>query len=256
MDAVRLAVGTFTLFPVSPPRRVEASTWRAAITLAPVVGVVLGLVSWVAGRAMQEATGSVFVAAVFVVVALAVLTRGLHLDGLADVADGLGSRRPPRDAQAVMRQSDVGPFGVVTLVLTLLVQVAVLQVAFAWSDPYACAVTVTASALVSRAALVLTCRRGVPPAADGMGAHVVGSVSRAVASLVAGAALVVVVVAGLAVESELALWLAIAALGALAVAELWWRHCAQRLGAVTGDVLGSLEQLNWTTFLVVAVLLV
>ena len=60
------------------------------------------------------------------VAALALLTRGLHLDGLADLADGLGSRQPADAALAIMKRSDIGPFGVVTLVLTLLVQVAAL----------------------------------------------------------------------------------------------------------------------------------
>src|SRR6202012_5273031 len=76
-----------------------------------------------AGQLLQ--TGSL-VAAVLAVGSLAVLSRGLHLDGLADLADGLGSRRPPAEAPALMRKSDNGPCGVVTLVLTLLIQVAAL----------------------------------------------------------------------------------------------------------------------------------
>ncbi|NEC49139.1 adenosylcobinamide-GDP ribazoletransferase, partial [Actinospica acidiphila] len=63
----------------------------------------------------------------------AALTRGLHLDGLADTADGLGSGRPAEDALRIMKQSDVGPFGVLTLVLVLLVQVAALAQAYGGS---------------------------------------------------------------------------------------------------------------------------
>ena len=65
---------------------------------------------------------------------LALLTRGLHLDGLADTADGLGPLRDRERALQVMHQSDVGPFGVVTLVLTLLLQVACAAALLAADD--------------------------------------------------------------------------------------------------------------------------
>jgi cobalamin synthase len=58
-------------------------------------------------------------APVVVVAAGALLTRGLHLDGLADLADGLGSGRPAGDALSIMKRSDIGPFGVVGVVLAL-----------------------------------------------------------------------------------------------------------------------------------------
>ncbi len=92
---------------------------------APVVGLLLGLLAaavlYVSGHLLH--TGSL-VAAALSVGSLAVLTRALHLDGLADLADGLGSRKPAAEALDIMRRSDIGPFGVVTLVLTLLLQVA------------------------------------------------------------------------------------------------------------------------------------
>jgi adenosylcobinamide-GDP ribazoletransferase len=66
---------------------------------------------------------SPLVAATLAVAALAVATRGLHLDGLADLADGLGTGRSAPDALAVMKQPDIGPFGVVTVALTLALQV-------------------------------------------------------------------------------------------------------------------------------------
>ncbi|GAA3105764.1 hypothetical protein GCM10020254_59560 [Streptomyces goshikiensis] len=61
----------------------------------------------------------------------AALTRGLHLDGLADTADGLGSAKPAEDALRIMKQSDIGPFGVVTLLLVLLIQAAALADVYA-----------------------------------------------------------------------------------------------------------------------------
>ncbi len=50
----------------------------------------------------------------------------MHLDGLADTSDGIGSRRPPDEALTIMKRSDIGPMGVATLVLVLLVDAAAL----------------------------------------------------------------------------------------------------------------------------------
>ncbi|NEC72485.1 adenosylcobinamide-GDP ribazoletransferase, partial [Streptomyces rochei] len=102
----------------------------------------------------------------------AVLTRGLHLDGLADTADGLGSGKPAEDALRIMKQSDIGPFGVLTLVFALLAQVAALAQVYdaSWAHGALAAVV---SATAARLALTLAARTGVPAARpEGLGAAV------------------------------------------------------------------------------------
>src|SRR5690606_10043068 len=122
---LRMAVGTLTAIPVRV-RRVDRTVAAWAMAAAPLVGVLL---TALAGAVLAGALLlglSPLLAAVLAVGALALLTRGLHLDGLADVADGLGSGAAADRALEVMRRSDIGPFGVVTLVLVVLVQVASL----------------------------------------------------------------------------------------------------------------------------------
>ena len=65
-------------------------------------------------------------AAILALVWLTGATGGFHLDGVADTADGLGSRRDPARALEIMKQSDIGPMGVIALVLTLLVDLGPL----------------------------------------------------------------------------------------------------------------------------------
>ena len=234
-DGLRLAVSLLTILPAGRRTDQLAAAGRA-MAWAPLVGLLLGLAG--AGTmAASEAVGHPpLLAAVLGVAVLAVLTRGLHLDGLADTADGLGTGRSAPEALAVMRGGDVGPFGVVTLVLTLLVQVA----AAAQAGPLA----LLAAATVGRVAMTVACRRGVPAARpDGLGALVASTVPPALVAL-----LVLVALAGSAVLG----WL-----GPLAVAcgllagEGLLRRCVRRFGGVTGDVLGAVCEVAVATVLVV-----
>ncbi|MBB0233206.1 adenosylcobinamide-GDP ribazoletransferase, partial [Streptomyces calidiresistens] len=114
--------------------------------------------------------------AVVAVAVPALLTRALHLDGLADVADGLGSGKPAEEALRIMKRSDIGPFGVVALVLVLSGQTAAAHALFGhgWAVG---AVAVCLAHVTGRAALITATRRGVPAARpDGLGAMVAGTV--------------------------------------------------------------------------------
>ena len=129
LEGPRLAVTLLTAIPLRSRggEPYPDSAWRSAMAWAPAVGLLLGGaaagVLWLFTRPMDSGP---LLAAALAVAALALLTRGMHLDGLADLADGLGSGKPAAAALAVMKRSDIGPFGVVTVVLTLLVQVAAL----------------------------------------------------------------------------------------------------------------------------------
>src|ERR1700729_2844002 len=149
----------------APSRRAAG----AAMIWAPVVGLLLGAPGaggrCGAGAAPVPEAPSRFghtgplLAAALAVATLAAGSRGLHLDGLADLADGLGSRRPAGQAPEIMKRSDIGPFGVVTLVFALLIQVAALAQAQSLRRGVAAAV---AAAVAGRLSLTWACRRGVP----------------------------------------------------------------------------------------------
>jgi adenosylcobinamide-GDP ribazoletransferase len=218
---------------------------------APLAGLVVGAVAAGLGPALLLLGAGPLLAAVATTAAPAVLTRGLHLDGLADTADGLGSGRPAEDALRIMKQSDIGPFGVVTLVLVLLAQVAAL--AQAYGDSWARgALAAVVAAGAARLALTLAARTGVPAARpEGLGAAVAGVVP---AGGAAGTALAVTAAAaacGAALGPEGAVRAAVAVLAALAAAELLLRHCVRRFGGVTGDVFGGLAETAATAALVV-----
>ncbi|MBE1535120.1 adenosylcobinamide-GDP ribazoletransferase [Actinomadura algeriensis] len=244
---LRLAVTLLTVVPFPGEGRFDRGTARTAMLLAPCVGPVTGgaaaLVLLAGGALGLSAT----LAAALAVAATAAVTRALHLDGLADLADGLGSRRPAGDALEIMKRSDIGPFGVVTLLLTLLIQVAALASA---PDP---AVAALVAGVAGRLALPWACRAAVPPARPGgLGALVAGTVPVRAALLVTAAALAAAAGAGAASGGTDGALFAVAATGfGLGAALLTLRHVARRLGGVTGDVLGALVEIAGTGALIV-----
>jgi adenosylcobinamide-GDP ribazoletransferase len=179
----------------------------------------------------------------------------MHLDGLADTADGLGSRKPAAEALDIMRRGDVGPFGVVTLVLVLLIQVLALA---QLTQSTLGLPALLLALVVSRLALPLLCLRGVPAArADGLGKVVVGSVGPGQLVVAFGLAVGVLVPLALLTTGSYVLDLSIVlragfavvlGLGAAALVAL---RAVRRLGGVTGDVLGAAVEVAFTTVLVV-----
>lgn len=224
---------------------------------APLVGVVLGALAALLGGGLRWLHGGPLLAAVACTAATAALTRGLHLDGLADVADGLGSGKPPEDALRIMKASDIGPFGVLVLLLVLLAQIAALTQAFTASGRLG-AFGVVLAVTTGRAALLRGCLTGTPPARpDGLGAAVSGTVPvpAALASTLAvlsalGAAAWAVGGAGTA-GLRPALGALLAVVVGLGCAALLLAHCVRRFGGITGDVLGAMVETATTAALVV-----
>ncbi|MGW4301080.1 adenosylcobinamide-GDP ribazoletransferase [Streptomyces sp. NPDC004646] len=253
LDGLRFAFGTLTVLPVRV-RRWDREAARAGMVCAPVAGLAVGLCAAALGLLLLLLGAGPLLAAVASVAVPAVLTRGLHLDGLADTADGLGSGKPAEDALRIMKQSDIGPFGVLTLLLVLLAQVAVLAQLYgaSWTRG---AVAAVVSALAARLALTLAARAGVPAARpEGMGAAVAGVVpTRNAGAVVAGCALLAAG-CGAALGAWGAVHAAVAVLFALGAAELLLRRCVRRFGGVTGDVFGALAETAATTVLVVLAL--
>ncbi|TWF82352.1 cobalamin-5'-phosphate synthase [Pseudonocardia hierapolitana] len=240
MRSLRFALGLLTVLPVRPVEP-TARLGAGALRWAPVVGAALGAVA--GGLLIGLAALGVppLVAGLLTVGFLALATRGMHVDGLADTADGLGCYGPPERALAVMREGGVGAFAVVTLVVVLGAQAAALA-ELASTGPSAVAAVALAAA-AGRAGFCWVARRGVPAARPGgLGALVAGSQPW----WVPAAWWAALAAAGLALGPRATIGVA---LGAALVVALSW-HTARRFGGMTGDVLGAAGELATTAVLV------
>ena len=254
--ALRNSLSLFTVIPVQAIPGISKDEAARAMLWLPVVGALIAVPAagvLLAVEAGGHSTPRDLLAAALAVAALAFLTGGLHLDGLADTADGLGSRRPRHEALAIMRRPDVGPFGVAALVLVLLVQVTALAtVRPGWPG----AAALTAAVVTGRVAVVLATGPGSPPARpDGFGALVAGSTSH-LARITAGAALLaaVAVAAALAWGPPTAVRAVIAVLAGLLAGGLLRRLARRRLGGMTGDVFGAVVEVSSAAVLLVLAL--
>ena len=244
---LRLAAGTLTVLPSGPLPHIDQPLAARAMILAPLAVLPLAAASALVAWLAQGLGLPPLVVGLLVVGSLALGTRALHLDGLADTVDGLGSGWDRVRALEIMRRGDIGPMGVVALVIVLGLQAA----AIGWlADDLRGAVLVGLVVCCSRAALTVVCRRGVPAArTGGLGVAVAGSVP--------GAAMLVV---WLLVASILGLvqgeWGpgpvsgVLAAQVALVTVLLVVRRCVRRFGGVTGDVMGAAVEIALTVMLI------
>jgi adenosylcobinamide-GDP ribazoletransferase len=251
LDALRLSVGTLTIVPSGTIAQIERRTASQAMIIAPLavlpLAAAVALLGWLASAAGLPSLA----VGLLVVGGLALGSRALHLDGLADTVDGFGSGWRAERSLTVMRRGDVGPMGVVALIIVLGLQaVSVGELITGASG----ALLVGAAVCCSRAALCLTCVQGVPAARDdGLGVAVADSVPRAAA---AGCWLAVLLImtgaAWLSGHNPISGMLAAVA-AAVMVALLIYR-CVRRLGGVTGDVMGAAIEIAFTVLITVMII--
>ncbi len=233
MRGLATALRFLTVLPLPGRLGASAEELAGSVFWFPVVGVLIGLgsggLAWVAFRFAPPA-----VAAVVVVIALAAVSKGLHLDGLADAADGLLSSRSRERMLEIMKDSHVGVMGVLALLAVLGLKVtalASLGAEWAW-------VAALLMPVAGRGAMTML--MGTLPYArpeGGLGAlFALGK-----DPVVAGWALVVLLGVGLVAGREMGLMAGGLTAGVAAV--FGW-HVRRVLGGMTGDTLGAVCELG------------
>ena len=229
---IAACIGFYTRLPVPDAgegRPDFASAQWAAPVAGAVVGFVVGLVFW-----LDLALGvPAMIAAAIALAAGLALTGALHEDGLADVADGFGGGRDREAKLEIMKDSRLGSYGALALILSLLARWTALITLSALSAP-ALILAIVAAHAASRAAIPVMMAR-VPPARPGGLSAGIGRVEPKTAMTAAAIGLALLLPGGF--------WFALAATVVLACVFLLAERLALgQIGGQTGDVLGALQQ--------------
>ncbi len=248
LDAWRLATGTLTAVPVQPPRTVDRPTAGVAMALAPLAALPLAIGVVLVLGLTAELPLAAPVGGTLAVALLALGSRAMHLDGLADTVDGLTASYDRERSLEVMKSGTSGPAGVTAIVLVLLLQaMGFTALVGDWRSALVAGVAVC----LSRGALAWCCCPLVGAARpDGLGRTFIGTVPVWIAGCLT------VVLAGLLVAASsyagLALWRPVAGVAlALIALALLLRRAMTRFGGVTGDVFGAAIEISLAASLIV-----
>lgn len=237
-DQIATAHLWLTRLPVAGLLPRELPVLAHAAWAFPLVGLSVGAIGAATAMGASWAGLSAPVAALLVIGAMLMTTGALHEDGLADFADAAGGGS--REARLeIMRDSRIGSYGVLALLIVTGLRIACIAALFAISPALAAAGVIGAAA-ASRAGMAVAMAALGPARPDGLGRQA-GRVGAACAATAAGLGGAALLIPAMMLPHPALVWLACA--GAIAGAQLWIGARARRLlGGQTGDVLGALQQ--------------
>jgi adenosylcobinamide-GDP ribazoletransferase len=239
----KVALVFLTRLPIRPGRPWRSGELAESVPMFPVVGALVGLAGGLAYALSWRLGLTSFLAALTAIAVVALLTGAMHEDGLADVADGFGGGRTREDALRIMRDSRIGTFGALALLLAVLARTGALA---SLAEPLLVLLTMVVAAAVSRATLPAMLLALPGARSDGLAA----AAGRPHWTRVVAGATFACLLALLLLEPAAALaGLLAAGLLALLVAAL----ARARIGGITGDVLGAAQQLAELGFLLALV---
>jgi len=229
VSRLRTAISFLTILPVGQTAGMNGCFLARTAAFFPLVGWLLGGLLAAAAWLLWRLALTPLLSAVLVVILHVWLTRALHLDGLADLFDGLGANGGPEQRLKVMKDSATGVFGATGLGLLLILKVACLSVLLA-DQPGLNLLLLAAGPVAGRFAMAALAYRSFYPRQAGTGQVFIGNI-RSLDLCMAGFSILPVLLAGRQ---------GFAAILAGQLPGLWLRRKARlALGGVTGDVLGA-----------------
>jgi adenosylcobinamide-GDP ribazoletransferase len=244
MEPFKGLVTAFRTLSILPVPGKDAEDYSSALNGFVWVGLVLGTLLYVLAFGLYRLIGNQWSEglALVVVVGGVLLTRGFHLDGLADFADGFWGGYTKERTLAIMKDSSLGTFGVVALVVTLLAKWIALVRLFELSD----FIWIVSAYVISRTMLVeLTVALPYAREQGTAGPFIRGAGQRhRFVALVAAAVILFLINGTIGIAVLAIVW---------SLCRVFGMWCLKRVGGITGDLLGACSELSETLVLFLAV---
>ncbi len=229
------AIRFLTVFPLPGKLGTTTEELASSIGFFPLTGALIGCVAALAAFLLQLFLPPL-VSAVLLVCLLAACSSALHLDGLADTADGFFSSRPQQRILEIMRDSATGAMGVIVLVLVLLCKTACLGT----MDFSRLSAAVFLMPLAGRVAILLL--MALQPYARSEG----GLATLFYAKSTKRSAVFGTLFFALFAFSFAGLRGGVTVLAVVMLSFVFGRYCRRRIGGATGDTLGAVSELAET----------
>lgn len=230
---LRVAVTFLTRIPVGWVQGMQTDDLSRAAWAFPLVGLIVGAIGGAALYGAAQLNLHPLACACVGLAVMALITGGLHEDGLADVADGFGGGSNKTRVLEIMRDSRIGSFGVLALIFSVGIKASALS---GVPGPGLAWVTLITAAVFSRALLPFIMATMETARMDGL--------SRGAGRPTMAGALVALGLGLIALFAILPMKLAfVAIMLVIPLAGLIVLWAYRRLGGQTGDVLGAVQQL-------------
>jgi adenosylcobinamide-GDP ribazoletransferase len=241
VDGLRRALGFLTIYPLRATDTWTPETLGGSMVYYPLVGLCLGLALWI----LAWLLGMFFpmsIVSVLLLGCLAVMTGGLHLDGLADTIDGLSGGYSREETLQIFKDPHVGSMAVVGVVLVVLLKYASLNAL----SGNALLLALVLMATLGRASMVqLACFSFYARPSGGLGEPFVRGIKREHFFVAVGLTISIALLFGGWRGVMIWLLVSLATLG-------YQRYFRWRLSGITGDVLGATNEVNEALVLVLA----
>lgn len=241
MKGLILLFRFMTRLPIGLDPKFDSDELGKGMRFFPVVGMVIGLVLFLAFCLLGRIIYSPMVMAVLLVIIEVVLTGGLHLDGLADTFDGIFSYRSKQKMLDIMKDSRLGTNGGLVLILYFFLKVALL-VEGSSEFPAVMPIMVLISPVIARLNSVVNCGAAPYARATGMGKTFVehtDGVAVGIATILSAA-----FVGGATYIFELPYTILIIIPIVMILGYLFAKLMTRKIGGITGDTLGAVVEIS------------